>query len=33
MLNGKPLDDQPRQLKEHDIIELAGIRMEFYLKS
>ena len=32
-LNGKPMDDQPCQLKEHDIIELAGIKMEFYLKS
>ncbi|MDO8412505.1 MAG: FHA domain-containing protein, partial [Gallionellaceae bacterium] len=32
-LNGKPLDDQPRQLKEHDIIELAGIKMEFYFKN
>ncbi|CAH1197963.1 FHA domain-containing protein [Candidatus Nitrotoga sp. BS] len=31
-LNGKPLDDQPRQLNENDIIELAGIKMEFYLK-
>ena len=32
-LNGKPLDDQPHQLKEHDIIELAGIKMEFYFKN
>jgi pSer/pThr/pTyr-binding forkhead associated (FHA) protein len=32
-LNGKPMDDQPCQLKEHDIIELAGIKIEFYLKS
>ncbi len=32
-LNGKPLDDQPRQLKEHDIIELAGIKIEFYFKN
>jgi predicted component of type VI protein secretion system len=31
-LNGKSLDDQPCQLNEHDIIELAGIKMEFYLK-
>ena len=31
-LNGKPLGDQPHQLKEHDIIELAGIKMEFYFK-
>lgn len=33
ILNSKPLDDQPCQLNEHDIIELAGIKMEFYLKS
>lgn len=32
-LNGKPLDDQPCQLNENDIIELAGIKMEFYFKS
>ncbi len=31
-LNGKALDDQPRQLNNHDIIELAGIKMEFYFK-
>ena len=32
VVNSKPLDDQPRQLKEHDIIELAGVKMEFYFK-
>lgn len=32
-VNGKLLDDQPHQLTEHDIIELAGIKMEFYFKS
>ena len=31
-INGKLLDDQPHQLAEHDIIELAGIKMEFYFK-
>ena len=31
-VNGRLLDDQPRQLIENDIIELAGIKMEFYLK-
>ena len=31
-LNGKLLGDQPHQLREHDIIELAGIKMEFYFK-
>lgn len=31
-LNGKVLNEQPHQLNNHDIIELAGIKMEFYLK-
>lgn len=31
-LNGKVLNDQPQQLNNHDIIELAGVKMEFYLK-
>ena len=31
-VNGRLLDDQPHQLVENDIIELAGIKMEFYLK-
>ncbi|MBI5660392.1 MAG: FHA domain-containing protein [Nitrosomonadales bacterium] len=31
-LNGKTLDEQPHQLNDHDIIELAGIKMEFYFK-
>ena len=31
-VNGRLLDDQPHQLIENDIIELAGIKMEFYLK-
>lgn len=33
VLNGKQLDEHPHQLKDHDIIELAGIKMEFYFKS
>ena len=32
-VNGRLLDDQPHQLTEHDIIELAGIKMEFYFKN
>ena len=32
-VNGKLLDDQPHQLAEHDIIGLAGIKMEFYFKN
>ena len=31
-LNGKELDEHPHQLNNHDIIELAGIKMEFYFK-
>ena len=31
-LNGKTLDEHPHQLNDHDIIELAGIKMEFYFK-
>jgi pSer/pThr/pTyr-binding forkhead associated (FHA) protein len=31
-LNGKMLNDQPQQLSNHDIIELAGVKMEFYFK-
>lgn len=33
VLNGKQLDEHPHQLKDHDIIELAGIKMEFYFKT
>lgn len=32
LLNGKELDEHPHQLNDHDIIELAGIKMEFYFK-
>lgn len=32
ILNGKVLNEQPHQLNNHDIIELAGVKMEFYLK-
>jgi hypothetical protein len=31
-VNGQTLDARPRQLADHDIIELAGVKMEFYLK-
>lgn len=33
VLNGAQLNEHPHQLKDHDIIELAGIKMEFYFKS
>jgi hypothetical protein len=32
VVNGQTLDNQPHPLKEHDIIELAGIKMEFFFK-
>lgn len=32
MVNGMSLSDQPHQLNDHDVIELAGVKMEFYLK-
>jgi pSer/pThr/pTyr-binding forkhead associated (FHA) protein len=32
MVNGQTLGDQPHQLNDHDVIELAGIKMEFYFK-
>ena len=32
LVNGQPLDAHPRQLADHDVIELAGVKMEFYLK-
>lgn len=32
MVNGISLGDQPHQLGDHDVIELAGVKMEFYFK-
>ncbi len=32
IVNGQTLGAQPRQLADHDVIELAGVKMEFYLK-
>jgi len=32
IVNGDALDAHPRQLADHDVIELAGVKMEFYLK-
>lgn len=32
-VNGKPLDAQAHLLRDHDIIELSGVKMEFFLKS
>ena len=32
VVNGQTLGEQPHQLNDHDVIELAGVKMEFYLK-
>jgi pSer/pThr/pTyr-binding forkhead associated (FHA) protein len=32
-VNGQPLDVQAHPLKDHDVIDIAGIKMEFFLKS
>jgi hypothetical protein len=31
-VNGQVMGAQPLQMKNHDIIELAGVKMEFYFK-
>ena len=31
--NGKMLDAQAHQLADHDVIEIAGVKMEFFLKT
>jgi pSer/pThr/pTyr-binding forkhead associated (FHA) protein len=33
IVNGKALDTQAHPLSDHDIIELAGVKMEFFLKN
>ena len=33
VINGKALDAQAHQLVDHDVIELAGVKMEFFLKT
>ncbi|MEQ1879858.1 MAG: FHA domain-containing protein [Burkholderiales bacterium] len=32
VVNGKALDAQARALHDHDVIELAGVKMEFFVK-
>ncbi len=32
VVNGKVLDAQAHPLRDHDVIELAGVKMEFFLK-
>ena len=33
VVNGKTLDAQAHQLADHDVIEIAGVKMEFFLKT
>ncbi|HEX5804199.1 MAG TPA: FHA domain-containing protein [Azospira sp.] len=33
VVNGKMLDAQAHQLVDHDVIEIAGVKMEFFLKT
>jgi predicted component of type VI protein secretion system len=33
VVNGKPLDAQAHSLNDHDVIELAGVKMEFFFKT
>jgi len=33
VVNGQLIDAQARQLNDHDVVEIAGIKMEFFLKS
>jgi len=33
VLNGRQLDAQAHLLNDHDVIEIAGVKMEFYLRS
>jgi pSer/pThr/pTyr-binding forkhead associated (FHA) protein len=33
MVNGQALDAQARPLRDHDVIEIAGIKMEFFLRA
>jgi predicted component of type VI protein secretion system len=32
VINGKALDNQARPLNDHDVIELVGVKMEFFIK-
>ena len=32
VVNGAVLDTHPCELKDHDVVELAGVKMEFFLK-
>ena len=32
LLNGRTLDNQAQPLNDHDLIEIAGVKMEFFFK-
>jgi hypothetical protein len=32
-VNGQPIGSAPHALKDHDLVEIAGIKMEFFFKS
>ncbi len=33
VVNGESIASQPHQLKDHDVVELAGVKMEFFVTS
>ena len=33
IINGRAIDAQAHQLNDHDVVEIAGIKMEFFLKA
>jgi len=33
VLNGRVVDAQAQRLEDHDLIEMAGVKMEFFLKN
>jgi len=33
IVNGKPIDSQAHALNDHDVLELAGVKMEFFFKT
>ena len=32
VINGKMIDAQAQPLQDHDVVELAGVKMEFFIK-
>ena len=33
LVDGKSIGDQPHPLNDHDVIELAGVKMEFFFRA